>query len=185
MTSIYHLSKRGGSLVLLVCTLMLLAACSSGGNAQTPSTGAPSTFHTTLKTSDGMFLIQLSVTPDRLGLNTFMVNVDAASSGKPATNLQVQLSTTMLDMAMGTDLLDLPSGGNGHYSAQGDLSMSGHWEIHILLRTPDATLHQASVELDTSAKKSACEATSGLVKLQAAAYAFQPRLKGTREPRLS
>jgi hypothetical protein len=77
------------------------------------------------------------------------VNVRDANSGKPATNLHVQLSTTMLDMAMGTAILDLPSGGNGHYSAQGTLSMAGNWEIHILLLTPDALLHEAQVHLHT------------------------------------
>jgi copper transport protein len=102
-----------------------------------------------LKTSDGMFQIQFTVTPNHLGLNTFTVNVDDANSGKPATNLQVQLSTTMLEMAMGTDTLDLPSSGNGHYSTQGTLAMAGNWEIHMLLRTPDATLHEAQVQLST------------------------------------
>ena len=149
MTFIRHMSKIGGMLLFLGLAGVLLAACSGGSSSQAQPTGATSAFHTTLKTSDGMYLIQFSVTPDRFGFNTFTVNVDAASSDKPATNLHVQLSTTMLDMAMGTDFLDLPSGGNGHYSAQGELSMSGHWEIQILLRTPDATLHEAKVQLST------------------------------------
>ena len=149
MTCTRHMSKIGGMLLFLGLVGVLLAACSAGSSSQTQSTGAPSAFHTALKTSDGMFLIQFSVTPDHFGFNTFTVNVDNASSDKPATNLHVQLSTTMLDMAMGTDFLDLSSGGNGHYSAQGELSMSGHWEIQILLHTPDATLHEAKVQLST------------------------------------
>lgn len=95
-------------------------------------------------------MVQFSVTPNRLGLNVFTVQVQDASSGKPALSLRVQLMTTMLDMDMGTDQVDLPSNGHGQYSAQGTLSMNGHWEIRILLRAPDASVHRTSVELDTS-----------------------------------
>ena len=149
MPCIRHVSKIGSMVLSLGLLIALLAACSGGSSAPTQSTGVSSSFHTTLKTSDGMFQLQFTVTPNHQGLNTFTVNVDDANSGQPATNLQVQLSTTMLDMAMGTDILDLPSGGNGHYSAQGALSMAGSWEIHVLLRTPDATLHEAQVQLST------------------------------------
>jgi copper transport protein len=96
-------------------------------------------------------VIQFSVTPNRLGLNVFTVGVEDARSGNPAPSLQVQLTTTMLDMDMGTDQVDLLPDGHGQYSAQGTLSMGGHWEIRLLLRTPDTTLHQASAKLDTSA----------------------------------
>jgi nitrogen fixation protein FixH len=63
--------------------------------------------------------------------------------------MQAQLSTTMLDMDMGTDQVDLQPNGHGQYSAQGTLSMAGHWEIRVLLRTPDTALHVASVEINT------------------------------------
>ena len=76
--------------------------------------------------------------------------MEEASSGKSAPSLQARLTTTMLDMDMGTDQVDLQPNGPGQYSAQGTLSMVGHWDIHILLRTPDALLHQADVELDVS-----------------------------------
>jgi copper transport protein len=143
MICIRPVSKIGDMLLSLGLGVVLLAACGDGRSAPTQSTGTPQSFHTTLKTSDGMFEVQFNVTPDHMGLNTFTVNVNDVTTGKPATNLHVQLSTTMLDMAMGTDLLDLLSGGNGHYSAQGALSMAGNWEIYLLLRTPDATLHEA------------------------------------------
>ncbi len=130
--------------------VVLLAACSTAGSASSPSqpTTTPA-FHSTLKTTDGKYVIQFSVNPNRLGLNNFTVGVEDAGSGKPASTMQVQLSTTMLDMDMGTDQIGLQSNGHGQYSAQGSLSMAGHWEIRILLRTPDAGLHIASVELDT------------------------------------
>jgi copper transport protein len=147
MTLIHRLSTRMGSL-LLIGIVVLFAACSSAGSTPSPPTEAPA-FHTTLKTTDGQFVVQFSVTPNRLGLNVFTVGVEDASSGKPAPKMQTQLSTTMLDMDMGTDQVDLQPNVHGQYSAQGTLSMGGHWEIRILLRTPDATLHEASVELDT------------------------------------
>jgi copper transport protein len=149
MISIRPVSKIGGTLLCLGLGVVLLVACGGARSAPTQATGTPPSFQTMLKTSDGMFEIRFNVTPDHMGLNTFTVNVNDVTTGKPATTLHVQLSTTMLDMAMGTDLLDLPSGGNGHYSAQGALSMAGAWEIHILLRTPDATLHEAQVRLST------------------------------------
>jgi copper transport protein len=149
MSYIRQVSKIGGMLLFLALLGVLLAACSGGGNAQTQTTGTLSAFHTMLRTSDGMFLIQFNVTPDRSGSNTFTVNVDDVSTGKPASNLYIQLSTTMLDMDMGTDQVDLQPNGRGQYKAAGELSMSGHWEIRILLHTPDATLHQAQVQLST------------------------------------
>jgi copper transport protein len=147
MTLIHRLSTLIGGL-LLISTVVLLAACSATGS--TPSTPTETAaFHSTLKTSDGQFVIQLSVTPNRLGLNNFTVGVENATNGKSAPTMQAQLSTTMLDMDMGTDEIGLQPNGHGQYSAQGTLSMAGHWEIRILLHTPDATLHVASVEIDT------------------------------------
>jgi copper transport protein len=150
MKFIRRLPKSGGVALLLICIVMLLAACSSGGVTQTPTPTESTAFHDTLKTTDGQFMLQLSVTPNRLGLNVFTVSVEDVSTGKPLSGVQVQLATTMLDMDMGTDRVVLQSKGNGQYSAQGTLSMEGHWQIRILLRTPDSALHEASVEFDTA-----------------------------------
>ena len=150
MALIHHLLRSKGSILLLVCVALLLAACSTdGADTQATATGTAA-FHTTLKTTDGQFLVQFSVTPNKLGLNVFTVSVEEASNGKPASITQAQLATTMLDMDMGTDQVNLQSKGQGQYSAQGELPMSGHWEIRILLRTSNSILHEASVELVTS-----------------------------------
>ena len=140
-----------GSIVLMLGLLMVfLVACSGGGSTQSSASSPPSSFQTATKTSDGAFQIQFSVTPDHLGINTFTVSVADVSSGKAATNVQVRLSTTMLDMDMGTNVVSLQSNGQGRYSAQGDLSMSGHWEIRIQVRTLDNVLHEATVKLSTT-----------------------------------
>ncbi|MGZ3628025.1 MAG: FixH family protein [Ktedonobacteraceae bacterium] len=147
MTLTHRLSiLMGGS--LLISAIVLFAACSTGGSATSTPT-ATTAFHSTVKTTDGKFVIQFSVTPNRLGLNDFTVGVEDATSGKPIPTIKAQLSTTMLDMDMGTDEIGLQSNGHGQYSTQGTLSMAGHWEIRILLHTPDASLHVASVEIDT------------------------------------
>lgn len=142
-----------GSILFLLASLVLLTACGASGGSNTQSSGtntsSPS-FHTTTKTSDGVFQVQFSVTPDQPGTNIFTVNVADASNGKFATNINVRLTTIMLTMDMSPNTLTLQSSGQGKYSAQGELAMSGQWEIHILLRTPDNALHEAIVKFSTS-----------------------------------
>jgi nitrogen fixation protein FixH len=55
----------------------------------------------------------------------------------------------MLDMDMGTDTVNLQPDGKGHFSASGDLSMGGNWQVRIQIRTPDNTLHEAKVKFFT------------------------------------
>ncbi len=138
----------GRSALLLLCSCLLLAACSSGGG--TPSAAQTAAYQTTVKTSDQQFVDQLSLTPNRLGLNTFTVKVKNAATGQAVSSLQVRLATTMLDMDMGTDQLALNPDGPGQYSAQGSLEMAGHWEIQIVFDSPGAILHQATVKLDVA-----------------------------------
>ena len=138
----------GRSTLLLLCSCLLLAACSSGGSAQT--TAQTAAYQTAVKTSDQQFVDHLSLTPNRLGLNTFTVKVENAATGQAVSSLQVRLATTMLDMDMGTNQLALNPDGPGQYSAQASLAMAGHWEIQILFDTPGAILHQAAVKLDVA-----------------------------------
>ena len=144
--------KLGNTIFISGLLAALLAACSGGTGSNTPSpsaTSTPTSFQTTTKTSDGLFQIQFSVTPNRLGANTFQVGVTDVNSGKPVTNVQVRLFTTMLDMDMGTDTVNMQSNGQGSYSTQGELTMSGNWQIRIQLHTPDNVLHQATVKFST------------------------------------
>ncbi|HWZ19223.1 MAG TPA: copper resistance protein CopC [Ktedonobacteraceae bacterium] len=109
----------------------------------------PQSYTTTAPTKDGKFRVTLSVNPNRFGTNVFTVSAVDAATGKPATNIGVSLYTTMLDMDMGTDTVNLLPDGKGHFSGSGDLAMPGNWEIRIQIRTPDATLHEASVKFVT------------------------------------
>jgi len=116
---------------------------------QQQTASKPKPYTTTTPTKDGKFKVTLSVNPNRFGTNVFTVSTVDTATGKPATNIGVSLYTTMLDMDMGTDTVNLQRDGKGHFSGTGDLTMPGNWEIRIQIRTPDASLHEASVKLVT------------------------------------
>ncbi|HYT36573.1 MAG TPA: copper resistance protein CopC [Ktedonobacteraceae bacterium] len=117
---------------------------------QQQQTGSkPQLYSASVHTKDGKFTVTLSVNPNRFGTNVFTVSAVDTSTGAPATNIGISLYTTMLDMDMGTDTVNLLPDGKGHFSGSGDLSMPGNWQIRIQIRTPDATLHEASVKLVT------------------------------------
>jgi copper transport protein len=109
----------------------------------------PQIYTTTAHTKDGKFTVTLGVNPNHFGTNVFTVSAVDTATGKLATNIGVTLYTTMLDMDMGTDTVNLLPDGKGHFSGSGDLAMPGNWEIRIQIRTPDAALHEASVKLVT------------------------------------
>ena len=109
----------------------------------------PQSFNASVRTTDGKYTVTLNVNPNHFGTNVFTVSAVNTSTGVPATNIGVSLYTTMLDMDMGTDTVNLLPDGKGHFSGTGDLSMPGNWQIRIQIRTPGATLHEASVKLVT------------------------------------
>ncbi len=119
------------------------------GAQQQPSSSNSGIYTHTTTTTDGKFGVTLEINPNRFGTNLFSVSVVDKATGKPATNIGVVLYTTMLDMDMGTDSVNLISDNKGHFTARGDLSMSGNWQIRIQIRTTDNTLHEASVDLFT------------------------------------
>lgn len=113
-------------------------------------TGAKTPPYTsTIHTTDSKLTALLDINPNRFGANVFTVTVTDNSTGKIDTNVSVNVSTTMLDMDMGTDIISLLPDGKGHFSGSGDLSMSGNWQISIQIRTVDHTLHEANVHIVT------------------------------------
>jgi nitrogen fixation protein FixH len=139
-------------IAVLICTGLLNVFGSTLLPTTSPQPQSAATpvkaFTKTVKTSDNKFTVTLSISPNRAGPNTFTVSV-LNSNGQPDTNLGVSLYTTMLDMDMGTDTVNLQPDNKGHFSATGDLTMSGNWEIRIQIRTPDDTLHETKVQLFT------------------------------------
>jgi len=140
---------------VLVCVGLLsvfggtLSPTTAAQQAGSP-TGTAAPFHATAKTKDGKLTVALVINPNRAGPNGFQVSVADARTGAPVTNVGVSLYTTILDMDMGTDTVNLQPDGKGHFSATGDLVMGGHWQIRIQVRTPDNTLHEAIVKMKTS-----------------------------------
>jgi copper transport protein len=105
-------------------------------------------FNAIVKTTDNKFTIKVTVSPNRFGTNVFTASV-FDSNGAPDTNVGVTIYTQMLDMDMGTDAVNLQPDNKGHFSAQGDLNMGGHWHLRIQVRTPQNTLHEGGVDLYT------------------------------------
>src|SRR5215469_2193079 len=94
----------------------------------------------TKQTSDAQLTVTFSLTPDRFGPNVFTVTV-LDRQGIPAKLGSVSLSTTMLDMDMGTDTIELSPETPGHFSGTGSLSMTGDWQIRVLIRTLDGKIY--------------------------------------------
>ncbi len=159
-----RLTKKIGSLasilrwepVLVIAVLVALALTSVFAGTlsviptttQQPGVKTPP-FTTTVHTSDSKFTAQLEVNPNRFGANVFTVTITDNSTGKIDTNVGVTVSTTMLDMDMGTDIISLVPDGKGHFSGTGDLAMAGNWQINVQIRTADHTLHEASADIVT------------------------------------
>ncbi|GAC1356594.1 MAG: hypothetical protein NVSMB44_00560 [Ktedonobacteraceae bacterium] len=139
---------------VLICTGLLAVFA---GTLQPVATSAPQQaqqrvvaqpFNATVKTKDNKFTIKLNVSPNHFGTNVFTASV-LDSNGTPDTNVGVTIYTQMVDMDMGTDAVNLQPDGKGHFSAQGDLNMSGHWHLRLQVRTPQNTLHEGEVNLFT------------------------------------
>jgi putative copper export protein/nitrogen fixation protein FixH len=133
---------------VLVCVglMNVFSGTVSPTAAQQPTAANVKPFNTKVKTTDNKFTVTLNVNPNHFGTNIFTVSVVDNSAGKPTANVGVSLYTTMLDMDMGTDTVNLLPDGKGHFTASGDLSMGGNWQVRIQIRTPKGTLSEANVK---------------------------------------
>ena len=121
-----------------VCILLCVALLSAYAGSLAPSTDAAGSPQSTgpvpvVQTKDvADYAITLHVTPATFGTNTFLVVVKD-KQGHAITGAAVLVDTTMLDMDMGTDEIQLHADSQqpGTYSIQGDLTMAGHWQIGV------------------------------------------------------
>jgi copper transport protein len=151
LTTLFHWEPLAGVAIVACVGLMNVFAGTLTPIAppQQPATNTSTAYNTTVQTADHAYTVKLNINPNRFGSNLFTVTVIDNSSGKPTSNVGVTVYTQMLDMDMGTDNVNLLPDGKGHFSAAGDLSMSGNWAIRVQIRTPDHTLHKASIKFFT------------------------------------
>jgi hypothetical protein len=120
---------------VLLCAALLAAFAGSLATAPTPIAGATSNAYvnTVNTTPNGDYAVTLKVAPAKFGTNTFLATVKD-KNGNPVEGASVLLQTTMLDMDMGTQSLQLtPVGADspGTYGGQADLAMGGDWSFAI------------------------------------------------------
>ncbi|HLX58799.1 MAG TPA: copper resistance protein CopC [Ktedonobacteraceae bacterium] len=105
------------------------------------STTAPTTTQGVLTQQAGDLTVSLEVLPGRVGAMNIAI-VSLKDKGNPVTDAQVQISTNMQVMNMGTVNKDLPpTGDNSTYVAvfqQGEsFSMIGAWVISLTIQRPN------------------------------------------------
>ena len=126
-----------GVLVLL-CVALLAAFAGSLAPAAAGAAGAggqPNTAITQTQ-SAGSLAVTLYVTPNSLGPNDFTVVVKD-KQGHPVDGAGVQLFSASLEMDMGTRPVQMTPVGAadpGTYTAQGDLTMPGAWQVTVTVQ---------------------------------------------------
>jgi putative copper export protein/methionine-rich copper-binding protein CopC len=120
---------------VLLCAALLGAFAGTLATPPIPIAGASSGAYvnTATTTPNGDYAVTLKVAPAKFGANSFLATVKD-KSGKPVEGASVLLQTTMLDMDMGTESLQLQAVGSdspGTYGGQADLDMGGHWGLAI------------------------------------------------------
>lgn len=126
----------GVGVLLCVALLALFAGSLTPAQASVPARGAI-TFSQTHTVSG--YTITLRVDPATFGQNTFTVTV-ADARGKPVTGASAQLLANDLDMDMGQQSVQAQpvAAQPGVYSAQGQLTMAGRWNVTVKVLPPGA-----------------------------------------------
>jgi hypothetical protein len=125
---------------VLLCAALLGGFAGTLATAPTPIAGASSGAYvnTVTTTPNGDYAVTLKMAPAKFGTNTFLVTVKD-KDGKPVEGASVLLQTTMLDMDMGTQSLQLQAVGAdspGTYGGQADLDMGGDWSFAVKVLPP-------------------------------------------------
>jgi copper transport protein len=125
---------------VLLCAALLGAFAGSLATAPTPIAGASSGAYvnTATTTPNGDYAVTLKVAPAKFGTNSFLATVKD-KNGKPVEGASALLQTTMLDMDMGTQSLQLQAVGAdspGTYGGQADLDMGGDWGLAVKVLPP-------------------------------------------------
>jgi copper transport protein len=138
---------------ILLCAALLapLAGTLAPSPTRVASFGATGGAQTFTHEVDGLE-VTLSVSPGKFGTNTFTVLVKKAD-GAPVNNANLFIETTMVEMDMGTNTINLtPAATAGTYSGKGELPMAGHWRLEVVIRTQEDpnVLHSTTFTIGAS-----------------------------------
>jgi copper transport protein len=128
--------EAGIGVAVLLCAALLgpLAGTLQVAPATTTNFGATGGVQTLTRQVDGL-MVTLTANPGRFGTNTFTV-VIKDPNGTPASNGSVFIVTSMVEMDMGQDTINLsPASAPGTYTGQGEIPMAGHWNLQVVIRS--------------------------------------------------
>jgi nitrogen fixation protein FixH len=140
---------------VLLCTGFLSAFSSTlqpVANANLPLVQPTPTFPArpltvTVITADGQLQATFNLAPNQVGINTIITTVlDSKGTPLPTSGISVSLAMTLTNLNNGTQTLNLPPDGRGHFKARTNLSTSGEWRILLTIHMPDGKTHEATVE---------------------------------------
>jgi copper transport protein len=140
------------ALVLLVVGMLLIFPPSRDLAGQTPQAAAAAASGSSVYTNNavaGDLSIQLTVDPNKVGLNTYRIKL-ADAQGPVTTASLVRLDFTFADPKFGTSNLVLPPVGDGVYEVQGaNFAQVGRWGVTAVVRRPgkDDALSSFTVEV--------------------------------------
>lgn len=139
-----------GAGILLCAALLGPLAGTLSTTPTSASYGATGGAQTLIAKVDGIS-VTLHLDPGTFGSNTFTVTA-ANPDGTPVVNGTIFLLTTMVEMDMGQNEIDLHASSKpGIYAGQGDLPMAGHWKIETVIRTNEDPTHLHRVTFTVSA----------------------------------
>ncbi len=104
----------------------------------------------TQTTQAGPYQVTLSVDPDPPLVTrpaTLTVQITRRGTQQTINNARVVLESTMETMDMGTDQTGAQQQASGVYRAQVQFSMSGPWQVRVLISAPGAAPEHASFEI--------------------------------------
>ncbi len=132
-----HLEAGIGLLVLL-CAAMLAPLASTLANTTISTSYGATGGNQALTATAGDLHVVATVNPGQFGTNTLTLQISGAN-GQPLTSGIVIVTTTMVEMDMGTNQYTLaPTSQPGSYSSQIAFDMPGHWNVQIIIH-PAAT----------------------------------------------
>jgi YtkA-like len=102
----------------------------------------------------GPYQVTMQVNPNPPSITqpaTLSIQMLENKSKQPVTNAQITLESNMTTMEMGTAPAEAKSQGNGAYLAHVQFSMSGPWQVQVLISMPGET-HTYSAVFEVSAQ---------------------------------